>query len=282
IPPPASASSISCAIVLYVAVVVNAAVKVTGGAGVKPWKKYCRPPAPLTLASAFRANGPSSTNSTSGLKSFAVPRSVAPLKMCVSLTPSPVVNDTHIFNGATLLGTANDLSPLVLFVDDGPFALNADANVNGAGGLQYFFQGFTPAPPVTLTAAFTTTATYKTMAQLIDDALAGGGIYGPGADGLANSYRHQFAAVQADMASRDYAQALTDLQSFISHVQAQSGKHVTPALATTLQLDALLVYHNALCLAVGAAQIDAATASADYTFYSNLESSLGGTVLPPC
>jgi len=191
-------------------------------------------------------------------------------------------NDTHIFNGTTLLGTANDLSPLVLFVDDGPFALNADANVNGAGGLQYFFQGFTPAPPATLTAAFATTATYKTMAQLIDDALAGGGIYGPGADGLANSYRQQFAAVQADMASHDYAQALMDLQSFISHVQAQSGKHVTPALATTLQLDALLVYHNALCLAVAAAQIDAATAGADYTFYSNLEASLGGTVLPPC
>jgi len=191
-------------------------------------------------------------------------------------------NSTHIFNGGTLIGTANDFSPLAVYLDDGPLALSADADVNGAGGVQYFFQGFTPAPPPTLTAAFTTAANYATMSQLIDQALASGGIYGPGADGLANSYRQQFAAVQADMASGNYAQALLDLQSFISHVQAQAGKHVTTTLATTLQLDALLVYHNALCLAVTSGQIDAATASADYSFYSSLVSSLGGTVLPPC
>ncbi len=191
-------------------------------------------------------------------------------------------NNTHIFNSGTLIGMANDFSPLSVYLDDGPLALSADADVNGAGGVQYFFQGFTPAPPPTLTAAFTTTANYETMSQLIDDALASGGIYGPGADGLANSYRQQFAAVQAAMASGNYAQALLDLQSFISHVQAQAGKHVTTSLATTLQLDALLVYHNALCLAVTSGQIDAATASADYSFYSSLVSSLGGTVLPPC
>ena len=191
-------------------------------------------------------------------------------------------NVTHIFNDITLLGTANDFTPLVLFIDDGPLALNADANVNGADGIQYFLQGFVPTPPGTFAAAFTTTANYKTITQLINTALANGGIYGPGAGGLANSYAQQFAAVQADMASGNYAQALLDLQSFISHVQAQSGKHLTPALATTLQLDALLVYHDALCLAVGAAQIDAATASADYSFYSSLELRLGGTVLPPC
>jgi hypothetical protein len=191
-------------------------------------------------------------------------------------------NNTRILNGSTVLGTANDFSPLVLFVDDGPLALNADADVSGSGGVQYFFQRFAPAPPGLLAAAFTTTANYKTMAQLIDDALASGGIYGPGASGLANSYRQQFAAVEADIAASNYAQALLDLQSFISHVQAQAGKHVTPALGATLQLDALLVYHDAICQALGLAQIDAATAAADYVFYSALESILGGTILPPC
>src|SRR5581483_2822173 len=191
-------------------------------------------------------------------------------------------NNTHIFNGSSLLGLANDSNPLILFVDDGPCALSSDANVNGAGGIQYFFQNFAPAPPSTLAAPFTTTATYQTMAQLIAGAIASGGISGPGAAGLANSYIQQFAAVQADMGAGNYAQALSDLQSFISHVQAQSGKKVTPALAAVLQLDALLVYHDALCLAVGAGQIDAATAAGDYAYYSSLESLLGGVVLPPC
>ncbi len=191
-------------------------------------------------------------------------------------------NAARLFNGGTLLGSADDSSPLSLYLDDGPLALSADAVVSGTGGIQYFFQSFAPAPPSMLTAAFTTTATYMTIAQLVNGALAGGGIYGPGAAGLANSYQQQFATVQADLAAGNFAAALADLQIFISHVQAQSGKHVTPALAATLQLDALLVYQQALCQAVGAGQIDAATANADYVYYSGLVLSLGGTVLPPC
>lgn len=178
-------------------------------------------------------------------------------------------NNTHVFNGATLLGEANDLSPLAVFLDDGPLALNADAVVSGVNGVQYFFQGFAPLPPSTLTAPVSTTANYETMSQLIDGALASGGIFGPGAHGLANSYRQQFDAVQADIAQGPHVQALLDLQSFIAHVQAQQGKHVTPTLSRTLQ-------------AIAAGQIDAATASAGYSLYSGLVSSLGGTVLPPC
>ena len=89
------------------------------------------------------------------------------------------------------------------------------------------------------------------------------------------------AAVQADIAQGNHAQALLDLQSFVAHVQAQEGKHVTPALAATLQLDAMLVFHAELCNAIVAGQVNAATATADYSFYSGLVSSLGGTVLPP-
>ncbi len=191
-------------------------------------------------------------------------------------------NTTRIFNGSAVIGTASDSNPLSVFVDDGPLALSADANVNGADGTQYFFQGFTPAPPTTFDAAFTTTAKYETMAQLIADALSSGGINGPGANGLANSYRQQFAAVQSDMGAADYAQALLDLQSFISHLQAQSEKHVTAALDKTLQLDALLVFHSALCLAQASGQIDATEAATDYSYYSNLVFTLGGAVLPPC
>lgn len=191
-------------------------------------------------------------------------------------------NGTTITNGATTLGTASASTPLVVYVNDGPLALDASANVNGPDGTQYFFQGFSPAAPTTLAAPFTTTAQYKTVAQLIADALANGGISGPGASGEANAFTQQFSAVQADMAGHRYAQALSDLQSFISHVQAQSGKKVTTSTAQTLQLDALLVYHSTLCLAASAGQITPATIAADYANYSVLVTRLGGTVLPPC
>lgn len=191
-------------------------------------------------------------------------------------------NSTTIFNGTAILGTTSASAPLDTWVDDGPLALSASANVNGSDGTQYFFQGFTPAAPTTLNAPFTTTAVYETMQELITDVLTSGGITGPGASGQANAFTQQFAAVQADMGSHHYAQALSDLQSFISHAQAQSGKHLTTSTAQTFQLDALLVYHNALCLAVTAGQITPATAAADYSFYRTLVASLGGTVLPPC
>jgi hypothetical protein len=197
-------------------------------------------------------------------------------------------NLTHISNSSGVLGTADDTTPLVVWIDaDTAGTLTADPNVNGAGGIQYFFQGFVPPPPATLTSPFTTTAVYKTMAQLIDEALASGGITGPSAQGFAQALKKEFDAVQHDMAVGNYATALGDLKSFINSVQSQcctptAGMEITGALATTLQLDALLVYHNALCLALNAGQINATTAATDYAYYSNLEGSLGGTVLPPC
>jgi hypothetical protein len=208
--------------------------------------------------------------------------------LTVNTTGLPSPNLATITNSGTSLGTANDSTPLAVWLDDGTVLnLDADANVNGANGIQYFNQGFLPVPPPTLLAPFATTVTYETVAQLIDDAIASGGISGPGAAGQAVAFKQQFAAVQADMAVHNYAQALLDLQSFISHAQAQccqptSGKKLSPATAKTFELDASLVYHNALCLARAATQITAATASADYTYYTTLVSSLGGSVLPPC
>lgn len=197
-------------------------------------------------------------------------------------------NLTHISNSSGVLGTANDTTPLVVWIDaDSAGTLSADANVNGANGVQYFFQGFAPTPPTTLTSPFTTTAVYKTMAQLIDEGLASGGITGPGAQGVATALKQKFDAIQHDMAAPHYAAALGDLKAFINSVQAQccttsAGKTITSSLATTLQLDALLVFHNALCLALSAGQINAQLAATDYTYYRDLETSLGGMVLPPC
>ncbi len=197
-------------------------------------------------------------------------------------------NLTHISNSSGVLGTASDTTPLVVWIDaDTGGTLTADANVNGAGGIQYFFQGFVPPPPATLTSPLTITAVYKTMAQLVDEALASGGISGPSARGFATALKQEFNAVQHDMGVPNYAAALGDLKSFINSVQSQcctpsAGKEITSSLATKLQLDALLVYHNALCNAVACNEISPSAAAFDYIYYSDLVSSLGGTVLPPC
>jgi hypothetical protein len=191
-------------------------------------------------------------------------------------------NFTHITLSGSTLGTANDTTPMTIFLDDGTSltTLSADADVNGAGGVQYFFQTFTPAPPATLTAPFTTTAGYLTMEQIINNAIASGGITGPGANGIANSLLSKFGHVQTDIGAAKYTAALGDLKAFINEVQAQSGNKITPATANTLQLDALLAYHIVLCLASG--QLSASQMQDDYNFYKSTETALGGTVLPPC
>lgn len=197
-------------------------------------------------------------------------------------------NLTHIFNSSGELGTANDTTPLVVWIDAVTGgSLSADANVDGAGGVQYFFQGFVPPPPATLTSPLTITAVYKTVAQLIDDALASGGITGPSAQGVGNALKQKFDAIQHDMGVRHYTPALADLKAFINQVDAQcctpsAGKEITSAFATTLKLDALLVFHNALCKAVAADEINPTKEANEYSYYSNLVSSLGGMVLPPC
>ncbi len=193
----------------------------------------------------------------------------------------PAPNLAEIMNGGSSLGTVNDATPLTVWLDDGTaLALAGDSNVNGADGTQYFSQFFTPAPPATLTAPFTTTLTYKTMDQLINEALASGGMNGPGSSGIANALKKQFAAVQAGMKAQRYEPALGDLTAFINLTEAQRGKAITLPTATTLELDALLVYHNALRLGVNAGQIAATEANHDYGYYLSQVLGLGGTPLP--
>ncbi len=197
-------------------------------------------------------------------------------------------NLTHIRNSGADLGTANDTTPLGVWIDSGtPLTLDADANVDGADGAQYFFQSFTPAPPASMTAPFTTTANYLTMAQLIDAALASGGISGPSAHGVGNALRQKFAAIQNHMGSHAYNPVLGELKAFVNSIDAQcctpsNGKEITSSLARTLELDAMLVYHSALCKGVGLGQIGPTPAANDYAYYSGVVASLGGTVLPPC
>jgi hypothetical protein len=120
------------------------------------------------------------------------------------------------------------------------------------------------------------------MAQLITQALASGGIYGPSANGLGNALTSKFATVQTSMGAPQYDAALGQLSAFVNLLQAQTGKEIIASLSTTLQLDAMLVYHTALCKGMAAGQIGAVAAGNDYTLYKGLVSSLGGTVLPPC
>jgi hypothetical protein len=198
--------------------------------------------------------------------------------------PSP--NLANFLNGTTVLGTANDSTPLQVWIDDGTtLALAGDANVNGVDGTQYFAQQFGPTPPATLTGPFDTTLTYKTMKQLIAGALAGGGIIGPNGAGVGAALIKQFAAVEADMGAKRYVPALGDLSAFVDLVRAQcctpkAGMSITPPTATMLQLNAMLVYHSALCL--GKDSLSAKQMKQNYAYYQQLVTSLGGTVLPPC
>jgi hypothetical protein len=227
---------------------------------------------PLSPSTTTVMNGPQTVTANYSLQHL--------LTVNTSGLPSP--NLTHVTLEGSALGTANDPNPLAAWVDDGASlaTLNADGDVNGADGIQYFFQGFTPALPATLTAQLTTTAGYLTMAQIINAALASGGVFGPNAAGQAASLTSKFSIVQADIAAGTYATALGDTGGFINQVQAQAGKAITPATATTLQLDAAMTYHIALCL--GASQLSVTQEANDYASYKTLVGSLGGMALPPC
>ena len=187
---------------------------------------------------------------------------------------------THIFNGGSLLGTATDATPLAVWLPHGTaLSLSADAIVSAPGGVQLFFQGFAPAPPASLLAPFATTASYTDVAQLISGGLASGAIDNAG---VAHSLAQKFADAQADIAAGRHKNALNDLRAFIQHVEAQSGHHVDPILASELELDALLAYHQEICAALAAGQITPAQATNDYAFYATRVTTLGGTPLSPC
>jgi hypothetical protein len=190
---------------------------------------------------------------------------------------------THVFNGGTLLGMANDSTPVSVWLPSGTsLHLAVDSPVAGPGGMQFIFQGFVPPPPATLTAPFGTVAVYLSVAQMIANAVASGGIYGPGANGIANSLTQKFSNVQDKIARGDLTAALGQIKAFVNEVNAQTGKHITPATAAALDLAALSVFHSVLCQALASGQITPAQASSEYAWYAAQVTSLGGTPLPPC
>jgi hypothetical protein len=140
---------------------------------------------------------------------------------------------------------ATSYGPFSGWIDDGsPLTLSAQQLVLDSFGTVYFFNGFSPAPPSSLTAPLATNAEYETMAQILSGALSGGGIYGAGAGGIENSFSQQWAAAQAAIAAGDTSSALADLQSFICHVQALTGKKVAPSTSTALISDATVEYES--------------------------------------
>jgi len=189
-------------------------------------------------------------------------------------------NYTAVQNGATLLGAATDAGPLARFLPSGtPLALQVDDPVHGAGGVDYFFDTFSPAPPAALTGGFATTAGYKTMAQQIDLAIASGRITFPP---QSTSLKAQFAAAEKHLADQNYEAALGDLESFISLLDAQVGKKVSLAVWRTLIADAADVYYYALCQGVALGQIGAATEATKYAYYVSVVGNVGGVAKPPC
>ncbi|MEP6811930.1 MAG: hypothetical protein ABI990_02955 [Actinomycetota bacterium] len=192
-------------------------------------------------------------------------------------------NTTSVTNGTTAIGTATDATPATAWLPAGtPLALHVDEPVNGAGGIQYFFRGFIPVPPAALTSGFATVAQYEQMSQLIDDALASGGIEQQNRNGVAGALKQQWASVQADLAAGHYVTALNNIEAFVSHLAAQSGKKVTVATSVELRLLAAEVYHATLCQAVAAGQLNAGQHASRYAYYASLVTSLGGTPEPDC
>jgi PKD repeat protein len=139
---------------------------------------------------------------------------------------------------ATLDGATVTLPDLNVVVPYGsPHQYSFPAAVIAPDGTVYLTNqlGFTGA----VTANLSSTAAYQTLSQIVAAALASGGIDN---HGVATALTQQFRAVQTAIAAHNVPQALSDLQSFASLVQAQSGKHVTTATATGLLADAQLVY----------------------------------------
>jgi hypothetical protein len=120
------------------------------------------------------------------------------------------------------------------------------------------------------------------MSQLIDDALASGGIQQQNGNGVAGALKVHWGNVEADLAAGNDAQALNAIEAFVNLLSAQSGKKVTVALSVELRLLAAEVYHATLCEAVALGQLNATQHAARYAYYVALVSGLGGTPKPDC
>ncbi len=134
----------------------------------------------------------------------------------------------------TVNGTTSQ-GPFSGWVDDGAaLSLSAQSPVTSSTGTNYFFLGFVPTPPATMTVAFNTVAQYSTLTALITAALNSGAITGPGSQALASSLSTQWSTSESAAARGNTTAALGIIQAFICHVSAQSGKLVTTAFANQL------------------------------------------------
>lgn len=86
------------------------------------------------------------------------------------------------------------------------------------------------------------TLTLPDVNQAVANAFASGNIYGPGASGISTSLTQQWAAIQADITAGNNPQAQLDIQTFVCHVRAQTGKSIMPTAAQTLVDDATLYF----------------------------------------
>jgi hypothetical protein len=179
------------------------------------------------------------------------------------------VDESGLPSGLTWHVTVNGTSypgPLSLWLTHGTgLSMSADPLLLSSGTL-YFFQGFSPGVPATLTAPFAITAVYLTMAQILGNAH------------LPGSYNDQWNGVQTDISAGKYADALGDIKAFVNHVTADS--QVPLAEQKVLVLDAMLVYYQQICPALAAGQISKTTAANDYAYYKATVTSFGGTPLP--
>ena len=228
-----------------------------------------------------------STSQASGFSGFGnggTVTAIYQMEHLMSITSTGLGNSSvSVFNGLTNLGLLTDSSPVSVWLAHGTaLSLRAPSWTTASSGSLVFFQGFFPAPTASLDVPLDLQARYLAMPDLIVNALSSGGLAGPGATGLANSYAIQFATVQADLAARNDRQALSDLQIFIAHVTAQSGKSLAPPIAASWERDSLLVYHDTLCAALTLGQVDGPTASTDYQYYATNVGALGDVPLAPC
>lgn len=74
----------------------------------------------------------------------------------------------------------------------------------------------------------------KSAADQIDDLINLVNSFNLSPLGIQTSLNSQLQAVQADLAAKNAAQACSELTSFINHVNAQSGQHLTLAQANQL------------------------------------------------
>jgi len=184
---------------------------------------------------------------------------------------------THVWNLGVDIGTATDAAPLSVWATNGPFGLAVEDPVHGSGGTEHHLQSLTPHPGPQLNAGYTGVAYYLTMQEIVDQALAATPpqILDPL---VAQQLVDDFHLAEKDLGSGAFEQALVDIATFLTDVQANTPHPVTKNVSVTMQIDALKTYYWALCQAVDQG-LDPTIHAGAYSLYSTLWTAL--TERPP-